>query len=252
MIDWRRFAKIWSDRVLSPFGVELIQSGPEHFPESTQKQRQLIQKYKPYTMTGAHRQWTLLRAIDYIEANEIPGDIVECGVWRGGNMMMIKEYRRDQGKKRRMFLYDTFAGMTEPDEIDLGTDGLSARRLYSKYRRDDHTDWAYASLPEVTDNFTRYGLLDDTVIFREGLVEQTLKEDPLPQQIALLRLDTDWYESTKCELEVLYPRLSTGGVLVIDDYGAWLGAQKATNEFFGNRLPILFPIDRACRMCIKR
>ena len=84
-----------------------------------------------------------------------------------------------------------------------------------------------------------------------GLQDSLQSEANVPEQIAILRLDTDFYESTKAELEVLYPRLSPGGVLILDDYGAWLGHRKTVDDYFGEEKPLLVPIDRACRLVIK-
>jgi hypothetical protein len=88
-------------------------------------------------------------------------------------------------------------------------------------------------------------------VFRQGMVEDTLKNEPLPERIAILRLDTDFYESTKIELELLYPRLAPGGVLIVDDYGLWQGSKKAVDEYFGDKPPLLMPIDYTARYAIK-
>ncbi len=252
MRKWfQRAADAAAKRVLRPLGLELRRGGIRHFPEATAEEAALIEKFRPYTMTGEHRQWTLLKAVDYLDRRSIPGDIVECGVWRGGNMMMVKAARGASPIHRRQFLYDTFAGMTEPTDDDIGADGRQPRLIHRKSQSDGHNEWAYASLEEVTGNFRRFGLLDDDVILTKGPVEETLRRPDLPDEIALLRLDTDWYESTKVELEILYPRLAPGGVLIIDDFGTWLGARKAVEEYFEQQGPFLFAVDRGCRMAIK-
>jgi hypothetical protein len=236
--------------VLRPFGLELRRSGMRH-PEVTADERALMNKYRSYTMTPEIRQWTLLKAIEYADRNDLVGDVVECGVWRGGNVMMSKEYRNGSSISRRFWLYDTFAGMTEPTEHDITPGGNRAMQTFLARRKADHTDWAYASLEEVRSNFEMFGLLDDSVVFRKGMVEDTLPTEPLPDQIAVLRLDTDWYESTLVELQVLYPRLVQGGVLIVDDFGDWLGAKKAVDEYFDGRPPLLMPVDTGCRMAVK-
>lgn len=252
MRKWfQRTADAATKRVLRPLGLELRRAGIRHFPEATAEEATLIEKFRPYTMTGEHRQWTLLKAVDYLDRRAIPGDIVECGVWRGGNMMMVKAARGASPIHRRQFLYDTFAGMTEPTDDDIGADGRRPQLIYRKSQSDGHNEWAYASLDEVKENFRRFDLLDDDVILTKGPVEETLQRPNLPDEIALLRLDTDWYESTKVELEVLYPRLAPGGILIIDDFGTWLGARKAVEEYFERQGPFLFVVDRACRMAVK-
>ena len=238
---------------LRPFGVQIrkIDQDPKiTYPERTDRQLELIERFREYTMTGRHRQWCLLRAAQYIEQNAIDGDIVECGVWRGGNMMMLKSYF-GPACARRFFLYDTYLGMSEPTGADVHFHGPVALDEYNAKKQDGRSDWAYASLDQVKRNFASFGLLDPDVVFVQGMVETTLRQDEVPQQIALLRLDTDWYQSTKVELEVLYPRLVKGGVLIVDDYGDWLGSKKAVDEYFGPRPPLMMPIDHGCRLAIK-
>jgi O-methyltransferase len=247
----RRTADSLVKRALRPLGLELRRSGIRHFPEATSEEAALIDQFRPYTMTGERRQWTLLKAMDYLDRRGIPGDIVECGVWRGGNMMMVKAHRAEAPIRRRQFLYDTFAGMTQPTDDDVGAVGEQPRVIHRQHQRNGHNAWAYASLDEVKENFHRFSLLDDDVTFIQGPVEETLRSTDLPTEIALLRLDTDWYESTKVELDVLYPRLSPGGILIIDDYGTWLGAKKAVDEYFEGQGPFLFAIDRGCRIAVK-
>jgi O-methyltransferase len=252
MKNWLlRGANACAKRALRPLGLELRPAGIKYFPEATLGEAALIEKFRPFTMTNENRQWALLKAVDYLDSRGIPGDIVECGVWRGGNMMMVKASRVASPIRRRLFLYDTFAGMTEPTDYDIDSLGRQSRPIHRKRKRDGHNSWAYASLDEVMENFRRLGLLDDDVIFTQGPVEETLRGDGLPDEIAILRLDTDWYESTKVELEVLYPRLVPGGVLIVDDYGSWLGAKKAVDEYFRERPILLFAIDHGCRLAVK-
>jgi hypothetical protein len=188
-----------------------------------------------------------------LNAAGIEGDIVECGVFRGGNMMLAKELCRDISVARRFYLFDTFSGMSEPTDDDVSPVERPARETYQEVRRDTYTDWVYAPLEEVEENFRRNHLLDDSVFFIKGKVEDTLvDESQLPDRIALLRLDTDWYESTKIELEVLYPRLVSGGVLIIDDYGHWAGARKAVDEYFENEPVLLNRVDYTARLVLRR
>ncbi len=239
-----RSVKKTAKTLLSRLGLKPRSSDLSRYAEATDEERQLVAFYSRYSMTSPLRMWTLLKAVKYAE--QIDGDIVECGVWRGGNMMLAKAV-----SDKCVWLYDTFAGMTEPTEHDVASDGRVASPIHAARQEQDHNAWAYASVEEVRANFARHGLLDDKVIFRKGMVEDTLKADTLPEQISVLRLDTDWYESTLIELEILYPRLSVGGVLIIDDFGTWLGAKRAVDEYFGGRPPYLFPVDKGCRMAIK-
>jgi len=221
-------------------------------PEISLAETALLRRYAAFTLTGIERQWALIKAVDYLNAKGIAGDFVECGVWRGGNLMIAKELCRNSTIGRKFHLFDTFAGMSAPTEADTTHSGADAAATYRERVREDHVDWVYASLEDVRENFRRAGLLDDRVIFVKGKVEDTLTDPQnVPQKIALLRLDTDFYESTRAELEVLYPRLVPGGVLVVDDYGHWRGARKAVDEYFKGT-PILWSrIDYTARMSVK-
>jgi len=220
--------------------------------EATEREKHLIAKYSAYTMTGAMSQWSLLKAIEYVDRQGIPGAIVECGVWRGGNMMMAKEARQGALPDRDIYLFDTFTGMSRPTAVDVDWRGMVALDIAEARQRDGYNSWCYASLDEVAGAFDQFGLSGPDVHFRKGRVEETLKEAvALPERIALLRLDTDWYDSTKIELETLYPRLEPRGVLIIDDYGYWQGARMAVDEYFGERAPLLAPVDSSCRIAVK-
>jgi hypothetical protein len=217
-------------------------------PEATREERALIDRFAPYTMNPALLQWTLLKALHHVQRRGIPGAIVECGVWRGGNMLLAAEVLRD----RDVYLYDTFAGMTAPTEFDVKPNGIAAAAKFEANQREGYNEWCYASLDEVRSNFKRFGLLSERIHFVKGPVEETLRGHDLPDKIAVLRLDTDWYASVKVSLEALYPLLSPGGVIVFDDYGAWNGARKAVDEYFTDEnAPLLIPVEPVCRMAIK-
>jgi len=225
----------------------------KEIPEISNPEIALMRRYAPFTMTGVDRQWALIKAVQYLNTSPIAGDIVECGVWRGGNMMLAKELCRAFPANRKFYLFDTFAGMSEPTASDITNAGTDAGRKFRERTRMDYTDWSYAPIEEVRENFRSLGLLDDSVIFVKGKVEDTLtQKSNLPDQIALLRLDTDFYESTLTELRVLYPRLAGGGVLIVDDYGHWRGARKAVDEFFRTENILWSRIDYTGRMTVKR
>jgi O-methyltransferase len=232
------------------FGLELRTLKRRPTPEATDEDVEMLRRIAPYTMTSGIRGWTMLKASQYVRDCDIKGDIVECGVWKGGLVMLAKMATPNDG--RRYFLYDTFAGLTKPTQFDQHADGSMALPVWEKHQRNDHNEWCYASLADVQQNFRREGLEGDDVIFCAGDVVQTLRDEAaLPEAIALLRLDTDFYESSKIELEVLYPRLVPGGVLIIDDYGDWTGQRRAVDEYFGTQKPLFIPIDPGCRIAIK-
>jgi hypothetical protein len=202
----------------------------------------IIETVRPYTMTEHEKLYALISAVRYIVRHKIPGDIVECGVWRGGSMHaaartldMLGDHSRD------LYLYDTFEGMTEPEDVDVRVDGETAAERLARFNRVGSAIWAYASLEDVQAGFEQVPYPTERVHFVKGPVEETVP-GVLPDEIAILRLDTDWYSSTKHELEHMYERLVSGGVLLLDDYGWWQGARKATDEFLertGERLLLI-------------
>lgn len=215
---------------------------------------ELYEKTKEYTMTSSERMYAIYKAIEYLEVNNIQGDIVECGVWRGGSIMLTSyALKRLKNTKRNMYLFDTFAGMTEPSDADKTVyDNASARDIWNKQVLPKGNEWCYASIDDVKSNVYSTGYPKERFIFVKGDVVNTLKKT-VPNHIALLRLDTDWYKSTKRELEVLFPRLVHGGVIIIDDYGHWKGAREAVDEYFSTTKykVLLNRIDYSGRIGVK-
>lgn len=211
-------------------------------------------KVKPYTMTTPERIASLCNAVNYLVKNNIEGDFVECGVWRGGSTMAAIDTLLKAGdKSREIYLYDTYEGMSEPTEVDKVFTGTDALELMNTTEREDPTSvWCYSTIEEVQNNVGGLGYPAAKVHFVKGKVEDSIP-GTLPGKIALLRLDTDFYESTKHELEHLYPLLVPGGVIIIDDYGHWEGARKAVDEYIdGHKLPLLLNrIDYTGRIGIK-
>jgi O-methyltransferase len=213
---------------------------------------ELCRRIAPYTMTTPPRIYSLMRAVEYIVSRPIPGALVECGVWRGGSMMAVALTLLRLGvTDRDLYLFDTFAGMTEPGEQDVKHSGERAVDLLAVSSRDSH-DWAVASLDQVRGAVSSVGYPEDRIHFVQGAVEETLP-DNAPGEIALLRLDTDWYSSTKHTLVHLYPRLASGGVLIIDDYAYWQGARQAVDEYVQeNDVPVLLNrIDYTARIAVR-
>jgi hypothetical protein len=205
------------------------------------------QQCAPYTMTSLERGYGLWKAVEYLCENSIRGALVECGVWRGGScMLMAHALQRFEGTERQVYLYDTFTGMTEPGEHDrIAWNGQSMRE------RETFPSWA-VGIEEVKQNLAQTDYPGENLHFIKGDVGETL-EQVVPNRIALLRLDTDWYESTRVELEILFPKLVPGGVLIVDDYGHFTGAQKAVDEYFASAdSPLLFNrLDYTGRIGVK-
>jgi len=208
-----------------------------------------------FTMTSVERMYALYKAVEYIEAAQVPGSFVECGVWRGGSIMLALATLVRMGcTNRDIYLFDTFEGLPRPD-ISRDVDIFGNRAIdgwLPNARGQEESNWAYASLDDVRANVSSVGYPSDRIHFIKGMVENTLP-GRAPEQIALLRLDTDWYSSTKHEMVHLYPRLEAGGVLIIDDYGHFLGARQAIDEYVAEHgLSLLLNrIDYAGRLAVK-
>ena len=219
---------------------------------------EIYNKVKNYTLTSPERIIALLRAVKYITENKIEGDIVECGVWKGGSMMAVAEQLLSLcSTNRLLYLYDTFEGMNDPSPLDVAVNGVVAKDYLDNLKRTDENKkdivWAYSSLNIVKENLDKTNYPENRMVFVEGAVEKTIPQT-VPLKIALLRLDTDWYASTKHELVHLFPLLSPQGVLIIDDYGHWQGCKKAVDEYFSEYKIKIFlnRIDYTGRLAIKQ
>ena len=224
------------------------------FPDVDPKVLAIFARVKPYTMTSPDRVIAFCEAVRYVERSHVPGAVVECGVWRGGSSMAAALMLQELGASDRdLCLFDTFEGMSEPTAEDRrARDAVAADKLLKTSARDEKI-WCYSPLDEVRENLASTGYPMERISFTQGKVEDTIP-GAAPEQIAILRLDTDWYESTRHELAHLYPRLSPGGVLIIDDYGAWEGARRAVDEFVeaSGAAILLNRIDETGRIAIKR
>jgi hypothetical protein len=251
----RKVARRRVNRALRRFGLGLVEREPvPELPRWQPDVGEIIRRVQPFTMTSGERLAALCDAVDYVVANELPGAIVECGVWRGGSTMAALLRLQQRGVSRPVYLFDTFAGMPEPGEHDRDWQGQPARERWEREARDDGgSTWASASVEEVRGNLAAAGCDLTDVHFVPGPVEQTLPEHA-PPDVAILRLDTDFYDSTRHELVHLYPRLVSGGVLLVDDYGHWAGARRAVDEYVREHRLRLFlqPFDRSgARLAVK-
>ncbi len=225
----------------------------EDFPvDANEEIKKFIEISNNYSMTGKKRMYLLAQAILNVKNNKLEGDFVECGVWKGGNLVLFKLLGKFYDLNKNIYAYDTYEGMTAPEDMDVTYDGVSAKILMNNSekkegKKDIH---CFSGIDRVKKNILEYSDLNN-IEFIIGKVEKTLLlEKNLPKKISILRLDTDFYSSTKIELEVLYPRLVSGGVLIIDDYGYWKGAKKAVDEYLGDN-KWLHIVDHTCRYLIK-
>ncbi|NNJ26601.1 TylF/MycF/NovP-related O-methyltransferase [Alienimonas chondri] len=223
--------------------------------------KEIVEAVRDYTMTSPQRVTALCDAVEYVQSQNIPGDFVECGVWRGGSVMAMLHVLKNRGLNapgetpRDVHLFDTFEGMSAPTDADRDPAGRTAAELLEAEKDDKagSANWAYCSQEDVERNVATVGYPAERLHIVRGKVEDTIP-DAAPESISLLRLDTDWYESTAHEMEHLFPRLAPGGVLILDDYGHWEGARRAVDEYLqqhGVRL-FLQRVDYTGRMAVKQ
>jgi hypothetical protein len=217
---------------------------PPPVPELSEFDLETLRLVQPYTMTSPQRVSAVIKSVHYLSRHKIEGDIVECGVWKGGSMMAAaRTLLSEKSSDRRLYLYDTFDGMSAPTSADKDLKGVQAESLLRTEDRATSHIWAYAPIDEVRKAISLAGYDERLVTFVQGKVEDTIP-GTIPDRIALLRLDTDWYESTRHELVHLFPRLVRGGVMIIDDYGHWLGARKAVDEYLSeNNIRMLLNVS---------
>jgi O-methyltransferase len=195
----------------------------------------LIDTVRPYTMVGLPRLMNALALAHRVESEAITGAIVECGVYKGGCIGLMAKASSNSGSTRKIWLFDSFEGLPEP----TAEDGLKAFE-YAHRRAGGQLasiDRCFGPLQEVEELlFQRLRLPRERTIIRKGWFQETV---PAAGEeigaIALLRLDGDWYESTRVCLENLYDRVVRGGFVIIDDYGYWEGCRRATDEFIAKR-----------------
>lgn len=240
--------------LLSKLGYEIHPIVPEARPVEYKKEDDLIwERVKSETMTSFLNFWFLLKSVDYLIENNIHGAFIECGVWRGGSSMaMAMRLVEHNSLDIDVYLFDTYSGMVAPSSIDVEAHtGKSASDLLKKAGADALVI-ANAPLELVRANMEETNYPKNKIHYVEGDVLETLPTVEL-QDIALLRLDTDWYESTLAELNFLLPRLVKGGICIIDDYGHWEGSKKAVDEFFESSdfKPLMFHVDYTCRAFIR-
>ena len=246
------------NRFLRRTGYSIVRNdySPEHSDIFCAEERSFSDAYarvEGYSLTSYERMFALHKAVQYISRAHIPGDMVECGVWRGGSSMMVAHTLLQCGDTdRRLYLYDTYEGMPAGSENDRDYGGRSSDEIFSPEKRADNLDNLAISIEEVSANLKGTKYPQDKIVLVKGKVEETIPHQS-PEQIALLRLDTDFFESTYHELVHLWPRVVSRGVVIIDDYGHWKGARMAVDRFFEEQgLSVLLQrVDYTARLLIK-
>lgn len=227
------------------FGLGVSRIQPWRPTERQKEFTELFEGFQGLTLSHAH--YTTYKATEYIVKNDIEGDLIECGVLWGQQIMIMATTLLKLGDtNRNIYLYDTFEGMTEPGKEDFSElRGQSYKEVLGKWKyfqRDGFNIWGYAPVDTVREYLKSTGYPMERFHFVKGDVRETLPND-FHNKIALLRLDTDWYELTKHELDHLYGSLSRCGILICDDYITWIGARKAVDEFFADLDTNSFIVD---------
>ena len=217
------------------------------------KFEQILQKISPYTMVNPNK----LKVIyNYIMKNKLDGDIVECGVWKGGScMLMAYTLMNNNIYSKNIWLYDTFEGLPQPssDKDDIKAknywNDINSRKIDKGSRGgtiiNNEVKWNYAPLDNVRNNMNSTNYPIKYIKYVKGKVEDTLNINTnIPKKISILRLDTDWYDSTKKELDILYPLVVSGGLIQIDDYCTWKGSKTATDEWLKTHKEEVYAIDK--------
>lgn len=236
------------------------QAAARHYNETTNGAdmdaafAEIYERCRLFSMTSRERLYAVYKAVEYVQAARIEGAFVECGVWRGGSMMVAAEaLRLFGGPSRDVHLFDTYEGLPQPDEADADIWGNDSRGWWAEKKTSERSsDWARSHIDEVRANMASTGYPPERIRYVKGMVEDTLPAEA-PDRIAFLRLDTDWYSSTRHEMEHLFPRLVPNGIIIIDDYGHFRGARKAVDEYLAaHRIPLMLTrIDYTGRIAVK-
>ncbi len=209
----------WVERVFRRYGIMLMRHRGVN-----REARRLGRDWSPiaHSMIGLPRLDNLQDCAERVLADRIPGDFVETGVWRGGATIFMRALLKVYGvTDRTVWVADSFEGLPPPDEANYPADTGSMFHTY---------EMLAVPVEQVKKNFEVYGLLDDQVRFLKGWFKDTLPTAPI-EKVALMRLDGDMYESTMDALTALYPKLSVGGFVIIDDYGSVPACAKAVHDF---------------------
>jgi O-methyltransferase len=239
-----RLIKQYMANLAEKFGIKLVSIKRHKGPKEDMDPSfaPLYEECKEYTLVHVERMYSLYKAVQYVVKKGIPGDFVECGVWKGGaSMLMAKTLLEMGGNDRTIYMYDTYEGMTKPTKEDCSvvSGTTPVEKIWKREQAEDHNNWCYGPIEGVKEVMASTGYPPNKLVFVKGPVEETIP-NTMPKQIALLRLDTDWYNSTKHEMEHLFPLLAPGGILILDDYGYWAGARQAVDEYLEKNNITLF------------
>ena len=221
----------------------------DYIVELTKEENEEIEKFKEICLASKLNLWSILQSIKYISYNKIPGDIVECGIYNGNTLSLLGKLINKYNLDKKIWGYDTFEqGFLKNSISKFDVDFKNKKEVILE---NDNTH--YFTVSEVISNINQHDAFDPNKYFLiKGDIIKTLDDKKnIPNKISFLRMDTDIYKTTKKQLEILYPKLSIGGILHIDDYGLCPGVKKAVNEYFENQNVWLHRADLSCRYLIK-
>ena len=212
--------------------------------------KKILKKSEKYLNASVPNGFAIIQSLQHVKKNKIKGDIVETGVFHGGGLMLISHTLNYLKLKKKIWGYDTFAGVPK---INIKKDRYLGKGKIKQINEEENENRKfYPSIEDVKNNLKKNGFVKLPKLIKGDTKKTLKKEKNLPKKISLLRLDTDFYESTLSELKILYPRLSKNGVLMIDDYGHHAGCKKAVDEYFKNKNIWLHRVDYTARLMIKK
>ena len=226
------FIHFINKRILEKFNLVIEKKNVLNLKEESDYEKFLCTSNK-YSMCSFDDRKNIIDCINYIARNNIKGDFVECGVWKGGNLILCQIMSDHLKLERRILGFDLFDDMPDGNKYDV--DKFGRKPFYYKNHPEAKNAWCKSSIDELSINLSKF-FKNHKINLIKGDICITLQENKnIPSEISLLRLDTDFYDSTKCELNILFPKLSSGGILIIDDYNEWQGCRKAVDEYFFNK-----------------
>ncbi len=247
------FLKKIIKKTFNYFNLEIkrLNSFEDRFKDSiaeiSHDDEKILKKISNIVLSSRANQWSIIQSLEYISRKNISGSIVECGVFRGGSLILICLIAERLNLDKKIYGYDTFEeGFSELSEFDLDPKGKKVENT--------NTDKNFfPTKMEVINNFEKYKVSSKFMPnLVKGKTQITLQDNKnVPNEISFLRLDTDIYEPTLDQLNRLYPKLSKGGILHIDDYGHCPGVKKAVDEYFNSKKIWLHRVDYTCRFLIK-
>lgn len=215
--------------------------------EASIKEKKILNHFRKISLASELNLWSIYQSLIYIKKNEIQGDLVECGIYNGSTLSFIGKICNELNISKNIWGYDTFDGFVLNSITENDTDLKTGKQII--YKNDD----IFFSIEQVIENIKSNDNDFDKYKLIKGDILKTLDhENNLPKKISFLRLDTDIYSTTKKQLEILFPRLVTGGILHIDDYGWCPGVRKAVDEYFENSNIWLHRVDFTCRYLVKK